>query len=180
MMSGAEIENREPEPLERLMRFFYSMTNKPVNKVFLVFGLILMAAQTIGVIFAANSLFQLPDHFFTELPAVVYINIRVLAIMVICLIGTVLFLRLKQIGWYILCAAFMLRLVGLIYDLIFQAKEDWLIDGFMPIVDLILVVYLFYGRPKKVFQINRRKKWIPAIAASLIFFLEKALLMLMW
>lgn len=180
MTSSAELENRGPEPLERLLKLFYTRTNKPVNKGFLVFGLILFVAQVTGVIFAANSLIQLPDHFFTELPAVIYIEVRILSILAICLIGTVLFLRLKQMGWYVLCSAFMFRLVGLIYDLIFQAKEDWLIGGFMPIVDLLLLVYLFNGRPKRIFQIDRRKKWIPVIAALLIFFLEKALLMLMW
>lgn len=180
MTSSAELKNREPEPLERLMKLFYSRTNKPVNKGFLVFGLILMVAQVLGVAISANYLFLLPDHFFTELPAVIYIEARMLSILAICLIGTVLFLRLKHMGWYVLCTAFMFRLVGLIYDLIFQAKEDWLIGVFMPIVDLLLLVYLFNGRPKRIFQIDRRKKMIPAIAALLIFFLEKALLMLMW
>jgi hypothetical protein len=180
MTSSAELENREPEPLERLMKLLYAKATKPVNKGFLVFGLILLVSQIVGLIVLVNYIFQLPDNFFAELPAVLYINARISIVLVICLIGTVLFLRLKQMGWYILCAAFMFRLVGLIYDLILQAKEDWLIGGLMPVVDLLLLVYLFNGRPKRIFQIDRRKKWIPVIAALLIFFLEKALLMLMW
>ena len=180
MTSTAELKGTGLEPLEKLMKFFYSRTNKPVSKGFLVFGLILLVSQIVGLIVLANYIFQLPDNFFAELPAVLYINARISIVLVICFIGTVLFLRLKQMGWYVLCTAFMFRLVGLIYDLILQAKEDWLIGGLMPIVDLLLLLYLFNGRPKRIFQIDRRKKWIPVIAALLVFFLEKALLMLMW
>ena len=159
------------------MKLFYSNTEKSVNKGFLVFGLVLLVFQIIGVVALTNTLIYLPDNLFTEYLGLAYVYGRVLTLSVISLIGTVFFLKLRQVGWYLLCSVFTLRLAEFRYDLAFQSVES-LTSVIMPVTDLFLLIYLFFGRPITVFQVDKRKRLIPLIVALLIFLIEKVLLIL--
>ncbi|WP_421978557.1 hypothetical protein [Roseivirga seohaensis] len=171
---SGHMKEAEINPFVRVVKFFYPKTQKPVNFGYLIFGVVFLLLY-------GTALYLFTDQVFDPLTSAFEYNYITRRVWIGCLLnfsGVIALLMLRKIGWLLIALA---QLYSLIVSFA-RASELGLfqfnIAYYSLILSSVILIYLYFGRPVKVLNIDKRLMILPVIMAVLVYSIEYVVLFL--
>ncbi len=169
------IKEAEINPFVRVVKFFYPKTQKPVNFGYLIFGVLTLLMN--GLVIHSYAAYVFDQSFTLD-----YVLVRFWIIGIISFLGAFLYLLLMRIGWGVMafCGvySFIMLTMKVLSDLYNSETIEFGSVFLVLTVRLLVIAYLYLGRPVKVLNIDKRLMILPVIMAVLVYSIENVVLFL--
>ena len=171
---SGHIKEAEINPFVRVVKFFYPKTQKPVNFGYLIFGVVLL-------LFYGAALYLFTEQVFDPLTSAFEYNYIIRRVWIVCLLsfsGVIALLMLRRIGWFLIALSHLYRLITSFERASELGLFQFNIAYYSLILSTVILAYLYFGRPVKVLNIDKRLMILPVIMAVLIYSIEYVVLFL--